>query len=118
MYETAASILYRNLGSEGWPRHYQTQDLYTFEWHFIYEFAKTSLYEWQKQLGMLNPLAEVYYPPTNVFAHEKKSNKNEIQTQEKDQEDIKSIDKDKEIIKETKNCTKKTNTPPNQEKVN
>ena len=71
MYETAASILYRNPESEGWPRYYQTQDLYMFEQHFIYEFAKMSLYEWQKQLGMLNPLAEVYYPPTDVFAHEK-----------------------------------------------
>ena len=45
----------------------------------------------------------------------KKSNENEIQIQEKDQEDIKSIDKDQEIIKETKNCIKKTNTIPNQE---
>ena len=84
MYEIAASILYRNPGLEGWLHHYQTQDLYTFERHFIYEFAKMSLYEWQKQLGMLNLLAEVYYPPTDVFAREKKSNENEIQIQEKD----------------------------------
>ena len=78
MYETVASILYRNPGLEGWLCHYQTQDLYMFEWHFIYEFAKMSLYEWQKQLGMLNPLAEVYYPLMDIFAREKKSNENEI----------------------------------------
>ena len=48
-----------------------------FEWHFIYEFAKTSLYEWQKQLGMLSPYAEVYYLPMDKFAREQNTNENE-----------------------------------------
>ena len=59
MNEAAAPMLYRNSGSTGWLHNYQNQDLYTFERHFIYEFAKTSLYEWQKQLGMLSPYVEV-----------------------------------------------------------
>ena len=64
MHGTAASVLYQNLVSECQPSHDQYQDLYTFEWQFIYEYAKTSLYEWQKDLGMLSPHAEIYYPPT------------------------------------------------------
>jgi len=80
-------MLYRNSGSTGWPHNYPNQDLYTFERHFIYEFAKTSLYEWQKQLGMLSPYAEVYYLPTDKSAREQNTNENETSTKGKDHEE-------------------------------
>jgi len=105
MYETAASILYRNSGSEGWPRHYQNQDLYTFEQHFIYEYARTSLYEWQKHLGMLNPFAEVYYPPTEKKMRETNETSNGLEEMEKDSED-KEIPNDTEKEKDWKQTRK------------
>ena len=63
MCGTAASVLYRNLGSDGWPRqYYRDQDICTLERYLIYEYAKMSLYEWQINLGMLSPYAELFYP--------------------------------------------------------
>ena len=80
MNKTAAPMLYRNSGPKGWPTNYQNQDLYTFERHFIYEFAKTSLYEWQKQLGMLSPYAEVFYLPTDKSTREQNTNETKTST--------------------------------------
>ena len=65
MCGTAASVLYRNLGSDGWPRqYYRDQDICTLERYLIYEYAKTSLYEWQINLGILRSHAEPFYPGT------------------------------------------------------
>ena len=109
-------MLYRNSGPKGWPTNYQNQDLYTFERHFIYEFAKTSLYEWQKQLGMLSPYAEVYYLPTDKTARGQNTNEMETSTQGKDYDEKIIIDTNKEEIGEKINTTQEP-TPKDWKKV-
>ena len=71
MYGTAASFLYKTLGSEGQSRYYyQDQKTITIEQYLLYEYVKTDLYEWQLRLGMLSPYAEPYYPITERYSHE------------------------------------------------
>ena len=71
MYRTAASILYRNLGSDGWPRHYYPdQETYALERYLLLEYIKTDLYEWQIRLGMLSPHAEPFTPATENLGRE------------------------------------------------
>ena len=41
------------------------------ERYLIYEYAKTSLYEWQINLGMLSPHAEPFYPETEKIPCER-----------------------------------------------
>ena len=98
---------------------YPNQDLYTFEQHFIYEFAKTSLYEWQKQLGMLSPYAEVYYLPTDKSAGEQSTNKNETSIKGKDQEEkittVQTNDKE-DKAKHNNDKTNQDNKPGNTKK--
>ena len=108
-------MLYRNSGSTGWPHNYPNQDLYTFERHFIYEFAKTSLYEWQKQLGMLSLYAEVYYLPTDNSARGINTNENETSTKRKDHEKKINTDTKKEEEIEENIKVKTVNTPKSNE---
>ena len=71
MYGTAASIFYRNLGSDGWPRHYYpNQNTYELERYLLLEYVKTDLYERQKRLGMLSPHAEPFILETKNLARE------------------------------------------------
>ena len=71
MYSTAASIFYRNLGSEGWPRHYYPdQNTYALERYLLLEYVKTDLYEWQIWLGMLSPHAKPFILETEKLACE------------------------------------------------
>ena len=71
MYGTAASVLYRNLGPDGWPCHYyRDQNICTLERYLVYEYAKTTLYERQLKLGMLSPYAEPYKLETEKISRE------------------------------------------------
>jgi len=71
MYRTEASTLYRNLGSDGWPRHYYPdQNTYALERYLLLEYVKTDLYERQKRLGMLSPHAEPFILETEKLARE------------------------------------------------
>ena len=81
---------------------------------FYLRVSKTSLYEWQKQLGMLSPHAEVYYLPTDNFAREQNTNENEISTQGKDQEKNIRIDTNNKDIRETINFNTNTIPKPNE----
>ena len=108
MYGIAASGLYRNSRSERWPRHYQNQELYTFERHFIYEFAKTSLYEWQRHLGMLNPHAEVFYPSADNYTREKNIMEKSESIQKEDKAgDIKTEISLEDTVESESNCQNK-----------
>ena len=100
MNGTATSVLYRNLGSEAWPRQYHHQDLYTLERQLIYEYAKTCIYEKQKQLGMLSPFAEPYYHITETLVHEKAPTEKTETSEEK-------IEEEKPIIKDNNQDTEK-----------
>ena len=66
MYGREASVLYRSIGSEGWPYcNYQEQNVIPLERALLYEYVKTSLYEKQLNMGMLSLYAQTFYPVTN-----------------------------------------------------
>ena len=59
---------------------------------------------------MLNPLAKVYYPPTEEFVRERKTNENEINEQEYDRDDKERKDTKQEDIHKNKNGKTDTKT--------
>ena len=86
MYSTLVSVLYRNLDSKEWLHHYYHKDLYTLERLLIYEYAKTSLYEKQKLLGMLSPYAEPYHHVTEESTCEEKRIEKKTEARKEDSE--------------------------------
>ena len=76
MYGTAALVLYRNIGSEGWLcQLYQDQNIYTLEWNLLYEYVKTDLYERQLKIGMLSLYTEHFYPLTEKNIVQRRHNR-------------------------------------------
>ena len=84
MCRIAASISCRNPRLEGWPCYYQSEEACAFERYFIHEFERTSLHEWQKNLGILIPFAEVFDQVTKNFAYDQNVTENEKEAKEKD----------------------------------
>ena len=72
MYRREALVLYRNIGSEGWPcSNYQEQNIIPLERALLYKYVKTSLYKKQLNMGMLSLYAKPFYPVTNNLSSEK-----------------------------------------------
>ena len=62
---------------------------------------KTSLYEWQKNLGMLSPHTQIYYPSTDNLSRERHATgkSDNIHHEEKQKDSIE--EKDKENCEDT-----------------
>ena len=95
MYGKEASIFYRNLGSDEWPRYYYpNQNTYALERYLLLEYVKTDLYEWQKRLGMLSPHVEPFILETEKL--ERKTEKQFTTDNKNDVSNEKENTKEKE----------------------
>ena len=97
MCRTVASILHRN------PRSEESKEVHAFERHFIYEHARTSLCEKQKQLGVLRYHAEVFYSSTDNVACEENTQqalRTEVQSNELNEDPSTHIGKETKTVAE------------------
>ena len=116
IYGREASVLYRSIGSEGWPYcYYQEQNVIPLERALLYEYVKTSLYEKQLNMGMLSPYAQTFYPVTNNLSSEKDTTEirnDKINTEELRRQDKKTVKK--EIEESHSNESNGTETKENE----